>query len=332
MTRLRLFHRDDPSSAIDERELGDGDLVVGRDREADWVIDDPSLSVSRRHCLIRRHQGALWVIDTSSNGLFFDTEGQPAPQGVPAAIRPGQTLRLGEYLIVAGAPGDDGPRSGETAIGVAPTAGRPARAGGPQAMPAEGALIEAFCQGAGLDPSSLSSVDSLAAMRRAGEVYREMVNGLAALMGQRAALKDSLRLEGTRIHAAGNNPFRWAPARRVAIDLLHQPEDGFLEGPGAVKASFADLSDHLTATLAGMRGAVTAILGELSPDAVESRLHGRLPLLRSRMSAAWEEYMAVHGALKANADRDLQALLEPKFRNAYEDGQRRLDAAGPAGA
>jgi predicted component of type VI protein secretion system len=323
MITLRLFHGDGSSRQIDERTLQGEEMVIGRGPEADWTIDDPSLSVSRRHCVIGLRDDQLVVIDTSSNGVFVEETRTRLPPREATPIPSGTALRLGAYLLVPERIQAEAPAP-EADDSIVPIATRPAPRLSAATERADGALLEAFCAGAGLDVSLFSSVDSAALMREVGEIYRQTVRGLRALMVERSQIKDGFRLEGTTVGARGNNLFRWAPADKVAIDLLRTRDGGFLAGPEAVEASFRDVMDHLTCTLAGMEGAVASILKDLGPDAVEKRIDGPLSLLKNRNSAAWAEYVGLHAELAKRVDDDRDGVLQPRFAAAYEGKRREL--------
>src|SRR5207237_10407168 len=138
-----------------------------------------------------------------------------------------------------------------------------------------GSLLEAFCEGAGLDASLLSSEDPTEIMRRAGAVYRQMVLGIGDLMAERDRARGQYKLSRTTIGGANNNPFKWAPTQRLAIDLLLAGESSFLSGPAALKASFRDVKKHLVATFAGLRASLRAAVDSFAPAAVEPAAAGR---------------------------------------------------------
>jgi type VI secretion system FHA domain protein len=78
----------------------EGDMIViGRSRNCDWPLPDPSNAISSRHCEIR-HEGGGWVVtDISTNGTFLN--GAAERLAGPHALAPGDRLRIGHYEIVA---------------------------------------------------------------------------------------------------------------------------------------------------------------------------------------------------------------------------------------
>jgi len=80
------------------RSANDGHLVtLGRGRENDVVISDPS--ISRFHAFAKRDPGAGFLIQDagSTNGTTAGGVNVPARgAGPPAALRPGTTVRLGQ--------------------------------------------------------------------------------------------------------------------------------------------------------------------------------------------------------------------------------------------
>lgn len=338
MVTLRLFHQDDPFNELEARTLESGELTFGRDGKADWSVEDPAREISRFHCTLSLRDDGLSVSDTSSNGVFVGPQRKRVEPGRPAVVAPGDTLRLGRYMIfVDEAEADgrvfDGPfhqpvlrigEGGEAAIGVRADWASPDIEFRQLATAGEGALFEAFCEGARLDASAFSGEDPAEVMRRLGAVYRQMVLGLSDLMTERTVAKGDFNLERTTVRSEGNNPFRWAQAHRVAVDLLKSREDGFLSGPAAVRVSFEDLKKHLLCMLAGLKAAVSSTLDNLSPETVEEQLSGRSFL--SRGGAAWSEYARRHAEFKRQAGDDPNSPVNRDFRSAYERRLQELDA------
>ena len=180
-------------------------------------------------------------------------------------------------------------------------------------------LFEAFCAGARLSPASFSVDERAAAMTRLGEVYRGMVLGLADLMSERSALKNEYRLSRTMVRAEQNNPFKWAPPQRLAIEVLRGGDTGFAGGGEAVADSFRDIKMHILCLLAGMRAAITTTMGSLSPATTEAALEGRNFLIKAqRDAAAWVDYVDRFERFKADADDNADGPVNRAFRNAYE--------------
>jgi predicted component of type VI protein secretion system len=337
---LRLFHQSNPTFPIDTRPLEAGELTIGRDPEANWTIEDPDRELSRLHCVVELGDAGLTVRDTSSNGVFLGQERRRPASGEAAPIEAGETLRLGRYLIVVEGALQAGPSSFDApfnqpmlkpaeaepieALSVPTDWARPVeRTVAPTA--GDGSLLEAFCAGARLDASAFSDEDPAEVMRSLGAVYQQMVLGLADLMNERTTVKTDYRLERTTVRAEGNNPFRWAPAHRVAVDLLRTRDDGFLSGPLAVKASFEDLKKHLLCMLAGLQAALASTLDNLSPEAVEEQLTGR-SFLKTRGDAAWSRYVEMYEEFKRRAGDDPDSPMNREFRAAYGRRLRELDS------
>lgn len=333
---LRLFQISDPFRQIDCRDLSGGQLVIGRDPENGWRIPDQARTVSREHCVVALEGGRLTLRDTSANGVFLGAQRDRAPPGEPHGIAPGDTIRLGTFMIVVEAADPDVDRAYDAAFAgpmlkpvtitpaaiAAPTVWEAAESG----SPSDGTLLEAFCAGARLDASAFAGEDPAEVMRRLGEVYQQMVLGLGDLMSERTTVKTEYRMSRTTVSAEGNNPFKWAPAQRVATDLLRPRGDGFLAGPAAVKASFEDLKKHLLCTMAGLRAAVSASIDGLAPKEAEARLNGRSTMLKNRDAMAFAEYGQLHAEFGRQANSDPDSPVNRAFRAAYERQLIELDS------
>ncbi len=285
MITLRLFGASNPFQQIDQRKLVDGAVVIGRDPACDWPVEDASGDLSRRHCTIIYDEGAIHVVDTSSNGIALGQERRRPLRGERTPLAAGETVHLGQYLLVV----DEAADATQTSKPAPP---RP-RAHGPT----DAALLEHFCIGAGLEPSSFAGEDPAALMERLGAVYRQAVNDLCDLMRERAAAKDQLQVDRTTISARDNNPLKWAPPETIAVELLQEADNGFLKGADAFRESFSDLRLHSDGMAAAGKAAVTFVLWELDPSAVEADIRRQPLAFTLRADAMWRRYRERHAEL-----------------------------------
>jgi len=362
MVTLRLFRQDAPFRQLEARSFEGGELTIGRDPNAGWSIDDPDLTVSRMHCSVALKDGILTLTDVSANGVLIGQHRRRPPAGRPMAIAAGESFRFGKFMILVDAAGPESPAPPAEPPVRAPQsleattlafdapfnspmlknmevgpkdlavprdwAASPASAAAAPAPRSETAanLLDAFCAGAGLDASAFAGEDPATLMRRLGEVYRQMVLGLSDQMDARTSLKADYRMDRTTVGAADNNPFKWAPAQRVAVDLLRPRDDGFLSGQSAVESSFGDMKKHLLCMLAGLRAALATTLDAVDPAKIGARLDGRSFVLKNRDAAAWAEYANVYRHLSAEAADNRDSEINRAFRAAYDQRLRELDA------
>ena len=329
MITLRLFRQSNPFQQIDERALPAGELIIGRGDDVDWPLEDPDRRLSRRHCVFGVLAGTPTLRDISANGVFIGADRARPKSDETVPLETGETVRLGDYLIVveaaANSPATEPCIAGarQPLSATLPTEA-PASAAQSRAIADPTGLLECFCAGAHLDASVFADEDPEAVMRRLGAVYRQMVTGLTELMSERTTVKAEYRMDRTTVRAAGNNPFRWAGEQRVAVDLLRAREDGFLSGPAAVKMSFADVKKHLLCVLAGSKASLSALAQALSPATVEAATPAGF-LLKSNGAGAWKAYRTVHAERISEIDTDIDGPLAHAFRAAYGKRLEELD-------
>jgi predicted component of type VI protein secretion system len=326
MYMLRLFDESDPVHPIDARLLRDGVLSIGRDPASDWPIPDTGREISRRHCEFHAQDGRLRLRCVGTNGVFDGATGLRLPDDTDILLDLPSTLRLGRFrLVAAPAPNEQFAPGAETRTMVlsqpfgnsTEVPGEWADAPSETAAFEGGSLLEAFCQGAGLDASTLSAEDPEEIMRRAGAVYRQMVLGIGDLMAERDRARGRFNLNQTTIGDSGNNPFKWAPTQRLAIDLLLAGTNGFLSGPAALKASFTDIKRHLVATFAGLQASLRVAIDSFEPEEIDSAIADRTSLLKSRASIQWQEVAERHADLRRQIDEDTGGSLEEAFVRTY---------------
>lgn len=335
MYMLQLFDQDDSVQPIDARLLRDGTLRIGRDHAADWPIADPDCALSRSHCELTASEAGLMLRALGTNGVFDDRNGARMPDTVAVPLDLPFVFRLGRFRINAThAPHGDMVEDVARTMVLTPPLGDSLQVPSdwddtaPIAPLAEGSLLEAFCQGAGLDASLLSAEEPTEIMRRAGAVYRQMVLGIGDLMTERDRARGRYQLTRTTIGGHDNNPFKWAPTQRLAIDLLLAGSTSFLSGPAALKASFEDIKRHLVATFAGLQGSLRCAVDSFAPRALEAAADKRATLLRSRAAATVEEVASRHADLAAQLDEARLGSLDRAFVAAYDTAEASMGREG----
>lgn len=334
MFLLKLFHESDELHPVGAHMLSEGTTRIGRDPGSDWVIPDPECEVSRTHIELTCRGDNLLLRPLGANGVYKGEGEERLPAGEELALSLGDAIRFGKYrMVVDPVPFAVRPASAsnQTMVLAAPfgeAAEIPsdwADGAEPPPMTGDGSLLEAFCEGARLDASAFSGEDPADVMRRAGAIYRQVVLGLGDLMSERSSAKTQYRMDRTTIGARDNNPFKWAPTQRLAIDLLLRSDTGFLSGAAAVKASFEDVKKHLLSTLAGFRASLLAVLDLGSPRRIDARLEGQNLFLKSRGAACWSEYEDVHKALEGQVLVDQDGPINQAFISAYEEKLHELN-------
>ncbi len=286
---------------------------------------------------------------SGANGVYDDATGARLPDDTDIWLDLPSTLRLGRFRLIASARaarGADGGNETRTMVLTPPLgASTEVPTDWSDATPEprvfeEGSLLEAFCEGAGLDASLLSGEEPIEIMRRAGAVYRQMVLGIGDLMSERDRARVRYHLSRTTIGGTGNNPFKWAPTQRLAIDLLLAGTSGFLSGPAALQASFQDIKRHLVATFAGLQASLRTAVDSFAPDAVDAAVARKGSLLKSRAALQWQEVWRTprrsapparrgRGRLRSTT-LSSGAMTPPRRRRADRRDDSRRPAAGAA--
>jgi predicted component of type VI protein secretion system len=329
MYMLQLFERADEIHPVDARLLREGVLRVGRDKSADWSITDPNCALSRTHCEFAVGADGLTLRPLGANGVFNAATGERLADRTAIVVPLPFAIRLGDFRIVASeAPHGDMAGHETRTLVLTPPLGdsievpsdwTDTAATAPAAAPATnttGSLLDAFCEGAGLDASLLAREDPVEIMRRIGGVYRQMVLGVGDLMSERDHARSHYQMTRTTIGSADNNPFKWAPTQRLAIDLILGGSHGFLSGPAALQSSFRDIKRHLVATFAGLRGSLRQAIACFDPDHIEDD-PARRSLFQNRAAAQLKELERRHADLAEEIAGKKSGVLDRAFVQAY---------------
>jgi predicted component of type VI protein secretion system len=315
-------------------------IVIGRSRNCDWHLPDPTNAISSRHCELRR-DGEAWLLkDVSTNGTYLN--GAAERMTGEHRIAEGDLIRIGHYEIRASlgeaktafaAPAP--PKPAEVADNVTmmwdsladinkvdwARGGFGVEDAAPDAAKVED-LVAALIEAAQLGEVRIARSPELIA--RAGALLRRLVAGLLVLIEARARAKAQMGAETTGLALEGNNPIKFARSPDQALaQLLGPPEPGFMAADRAVEDAFLDLQSHQVATLKAIPGALRATLDRFSPGSIRRRRGGDLGLLAKllpafRDAALWRHYEREFVAVKEESDEAFMAVFAKEFGKAYE--------------
>ena len=114
--------------APEARTVSGGEFHVGRGPDVDWVLPDPDRLLSKRHFAVAYLGGAWQIADTSTNGTYLNSEGDPIGRGATRTLRDGDRIRLGAYEIelrLVDQPAYGDPHGGDAGYGGAPARSEP---------------------------------------------------------------------------------------------------------------------------------------------------------------------------------------------------------------
>ena len=96
--RITSYQRLSPGQS-GEYTLGQGRCSIGRGPDNDWVLADPEMVLSKKHCTVEYRDGDYYLTDTSTNGVYVNHSEQRLGRGNSAKLSNTDTLTLGDYDI-----------------------------------------------------------------------------------------------------------------------------------------------------------------------------------------------------------------------------------------
>lgn len=184
--------------------------------------------------------------------------------------------------------------------------------------------LEAFCRGAGIDPSSLPADQQNALLTLAGQMMREAVLGLMESLKSRADLKNRMRLSQTTIQPGENNPLKFSASVDEAVLKLLDPHSTRYLGPiEAIRESFSDIRTHQTALVGSIQAAVDELLNRIEPGELQERFDRGLkrgPLLgATNKMKYWDLYTEFYQVLNQRGEQGLPTLFSEEFARTYAE-------------
>jgi type VI secretion system protein ImpI len=188
--------------------------------------------------------------------------------------------------------------------------------------------VQAFCRGAGIDPSALSAEAQSMLPLVAGQLLREAVVGLNDL----AQSRSKSATVAPAAQPTGSNPLRTSSSVEQALVRLFESHGRLYGGPvDALRDVLQEAKDHEAAVQAGMQAGLDAVLGQLSPSSVADQFEqGRARTLAPGQDPRpkyWDHYAEFYRVITQGAGGDsLPIPFTEAFARAYGAAREELRA------
>lgn len=185
----------------------------------------------------------------------------------------------------------------------------------PQADAAE--ILRLIAAGAGVSPEVFTQRDPKDVAAEIGSVLRAVVDELAQLLKARAAAKTLAKSsQRTMIGGIDNNPLKFIPRSDEVLEIMFaRRRSGYLDARRSIEEAFRDLKTHELATYAAMQTALSRLLDELSPDAIERKVPASS--FMSKKARAWEAFVATWEAKENAHENGMLDIFLAYFSEAY---------------
>jgi type VI secretion system FHA domain protein len=155
--------------------------------------------------------------------------------------------------------------------------------------------VQAFCRGAGIDPTALTPEAQSMLPLVAGQMLREAVVGLSDLTQARAKATGTTPAAAANGQAGGSNPLRTSTSVDQAIQRLFESHGRLYGGPvDALRDVMQEIKEHEVAVNAAIKAGIQSILEQLSPTNVADQFEqGRSRTLAPGQDPRpkyWEHY------------------------------------------
>jgi len=186
-------------------------------------------------------------------------------------------------------------------------------------------LLQAFLTGIGITNLDKPIELTPQLMNQIGQLLRMSTQGTLDLLQARALMKREMRAELTVIMSRENNPLKLSPGVEAALMHLLFPkarEQGFMPPLQAMKDAYNDLRSHQLGFMAGMRGALSGVLGRFNPKQLEKRLgHKKLVdtvFSLNRKANLWDMFTDRYDDISSEVEEDFHVLFGKEFLREYE--------------
>jgi type VI secretion system protein len=194
------------------------------------------------------------------------------------------------------------------------------------------AMLRAFFEGSGLDPAECLAKADPELPRLLGEIFRELIAGMRAVLLARAEIRSGFRMNLTRIQQRENNPLKFAAGgpEEAMRHLLFHSGSSYQAPIESIREGFDDLRNHQVAVMSGMKGALLSLLRRLEPEELAEEFEPQTKsswMPASKQARCWELYAEFYQKLLTEVEDDFQNSVGRVFTESYEAQIARLAKA-----
>jgi type VI secretion system FHA domain protein len=194
----------------------------------------------------------------------------------------------------------------------------PEPVGPPRASEPRGDEFAAFMQGLGLSGEQLTPEVA----RELGAIVKNVVEGTMKLLKAGGALRDEMRLPGTRIADINNNALKHSTSVKDAMRRLFvQRDESYLPPLESFGAAFQEIYAHEFAMQLAAREAYRGMLKQFAPDVLQQRFDksvGRALVPAMTKARYWELYVERLQGFATDPDDAYASLFGKVFAKEYE--------------
>jgi type VI secretion system protein len=186
--------------------------------------------------------------------------------------------------------------------------------------------LMAFCRGAGIDPSAITTEARGAALQLAGQLLRESVLGLMDLNQSRNEFRNRFRMSAPT-NDGPESPLNFSRGVDEALVRLLTTLSTRAGSVEAIRQNFRELKGQNTATLVATRAAFEEFLGRVNPTELEERFERgtKRGVFGSQNKAKyWDLYAEMFAGLAQRPADGFPHLFTETFAKAYEATLRAL--------
>lgn len=184
--------------------------------------------------------------------------------------------------------------------------------------------IEAFCRGAGIEPSAIPANAQAVMLGMAGQMLREVVLDLMEALRTREEQSNRLTTGQSERPPAQTNPLKVSTSVEEALrKLLAGTSSRHLGGADALRDAFNVLNNHELAIGAAVDAALNDLLSRVDPNELQERFDRGLK--RNALmgvvnkSKYWELYTEFYPLLNQRDAHGWPAVFTQEFSRAYSE-------------
>src|SRR5262249_54630862 len=156
-----------------------------------------------------------------------------------------------------------------------------------------------------------------------GDVLQLVTESVMQLLTARGQAKRMARSTSyTTVQAVDNNPLKFAPSARDALRIMFGPATAsYLDARRAFGQSFNDLKTHEIRTYSAMQYALSKLLADLDPQAIDQGTEeerGIAAFVTSRKAKLWDSYVARWQAKAEAKSGGLASAFMLHFSECYD--------------